>query len=369
MSITRKKYQPFREMAIKTGVVKEVLEKRETLTVVLLEVDGKLSEAISYDFFTGELKPGDRVKVNTSAIDLNLGTGGKHYIIANLDSLEDKKILKPGHIIKLRYTPMQFKTNCLEEVYPQVINKYDKLDNLPVVVLELHSMVLPVAVAIKRRYPHCSLVYIMTDGGSLPLALSKQIFFLQEGKYLNYTISAGHAFGGDLEAVNVYTALLGAKYILQADAVIIAMGPGNVGTATRFGFTGIEQGENINKVNALGGKAITCLRLSFADSRSRHHVISHHSITSLKKIAVTPACIALPLLKESEEKMLLEQLQKNGLPGIHNAKWHNVAATMLELQQLPFKVQSMGRTPQDDPVFFASAVAAGEEVGSELVSK
>ncbi len=146
--------------------------------------------------------------------------------------------------------------------------------------------------------------------------------------------------------------------------MIIAMGPGNVGTATKFGFTGIEQGENINKVNALGGKAITCLRLSFTDPRLRHQIISHHSITSLKKIAVTPACIALPLLKTIETKMLVEELEKNGLPDIHRIKWHNTAATMLELHRLPFKVQSMGRTLQDDPIFFAAAAAAGEQVAA-----
>lgn len=53
--------------------------------------------------------------------------------------------------------------------------------------------------------------------------------------------------------MNVYSGLAAARQIAGADLVIITMGPGNVGTGTRLGFSGMEVGEHVNRVYALGG--------------------------------------------------------------------------------------------------------------------
>ena len=58
----------------------------------------------------------------------------------------------------------------------------------------------------------------------MPLALSDLVATLRDRGLLDVTITAGHAFGGDYEAVSVYSALAVAKYVANADIAIVAMG-------------------------------------------------------------------------------------------------------------------------------------------------
>ena len=58
----------------------------------------------------------------------------------------------------------------------------------------------------------------------------------------------GQAFGGDLEAVTLHTGLLAARHVLGADVAVVAQGPGNLGTGTRWGFSGVAAGEAVNAV-------------------------------------------------------------------------------------------------------------------------
>ena len=80
---------------------------------------------------------------------------------------------------------------------------------------------------------------------------------------MNKTITVGHAFGGDLETINIYTGLIAAKEILKGDITIISMGPGIVGSGTKYGFTGMEQGYIVDAINNLGGLAVAVPRISF----------------------------------------------------------------------------------------------------------
>ena len=122
----------------------------------------------------------------------------------------------------------------------------------------------------------------MTDGAALPLALSDLVAQLRARDLLDATITCGHAFGGDYEAVSVYSALAVRTDIAHADAAVVAMGPGVVGTATRLGFSGIEVGPVLDAAAGLRGIPIACLRVSFADrSRIAHRGVSHHSLTAL----------------------------------------------------------------------------------------
>ncbi len=355
-------YRANLELSLKKGLVKNILRRREGLEELSLEIDGCVQKGLSFPQLTGFTETGDEVWVNTTAVDLKLGSGGRHFIVANLSRPERKDIKKEGHIMKLRYTPLQFKVNTLEESFPDIFKKHDAIDGLPVIILELHSMLLPAVYTLKETLPGLKITYIMTDGGALPLALSEQVYYLKQEGLLDHTITVGHAFGGDLECVNIYTALLGAKHILMSDAAVIAMGPGIVGTGTAFGFTGIEQGENINRVGLLGGRAVTCPRISFLDSRSRHRGISHHSITSLSRVALSPAEIALPAVEREKRVLLSRQLAEHNLPGIHKLSWQDTGETAAKLAGLNFQVTSMGRTVSEDPYFFAAPAAAAKAV-------
>ena len=70
----------------------------------------------------------------------------------------------------------------------------------------------------------------MTDGAALPIVISDLVDAMTRVGLIDTTITAGHAFGGDLEAVSVPSALALARHVTHADVAIVAMGPGVVGT-------------------------------------------------------------------------------------------------------------------------------------------
>ena len=135
----------------------------------------------------------------------------------------------------------------------------------------------------------------MSDGGALPLALSDLVASLRDAGLVDVTVTAGHAFGGDHEAVNVPSALMvaTASGVGGADAVVVAMGPGGVGTGSRLGATALEMAPALDAATALGGRAIAAVRWSDADPRPRHRGLSHHSRTALA-LAAHPALVPVP---------------------------------------------------------------------------
>ena len=104
--------------------------------------------------------------------------------------------------------------------------------------------------------PAARVVYVMTDGAALPLALSDLVAdLLRATGLLDVTVTAGHAFGGDHEAVNVPSALDVAVRLAGADVVVVGMGPGVVGTASDLGTTAVEAGPILDAASRLGGRA------------------------------------------------------------------------------------------------------------------
>ena len=47
-----------------------------------------------------------------------------------------------------------------------------------------------------------------------------------------------------------------ARHVLNADLAVVTQGPGNLGTGTPWGFSGVAAGEACNAVTVLGGEAI-----------------------------------------------------------------------------------------------------------------
>src|SRR5690606_9570151 len=83
-------------------------------------------------------------------------------------------------------------------------------------------------------------------------------------------------------AVAVPSALVLARHVLVADVVMVAMGPGVVGTASRLGTSASEMAGALDAASALGGTPIACVRASSADTRARHRGISHHTLGALE---------------------------------------------------------------------------------------
>ena len=129
----------------------------------------------------------------------------------------------------------------------------------------------------------------MLDGGALPAWFSRTVAGLRAAGWLRGTISTGQAFGGDLETVTVHTGLLAARHVLGAEVIVVTQGPGNLGTGTRWGFSGVACGEAVNAAAVLGGRPVAALRISDADPRERHRGVSHHSLTSYGRVALAAA--------------------------------------------------------------------------------
>jgi hypothetical protein len=290
---------------------------------------------------------------------LSLGSGGFHYIISKVDPV-GHDLTPGGHIMKLRYTPLQIKVLAVEEEdspWHEVMAEADSLEGIPVLVATLHSMLAPLCVCLndhtKRR-----VVYVMTDGAALPLAFSQNVEWLKNKGLLVGTVTCGHAFGGDLEAVNIYSAMLAARKVLKADVIIVSMGPGIVGTGTKWGFTGAEQGDILNAVDSLGGVPVAVPRISFADLRERHRGISHHSLTVLSRICKVPVLVPLPFLADEYSEYILQQLRSTKLMDKHKICMEDASASLALMQNCGLKMTTMGRSIEEDREFFLSLGAA-----------
>lgn len=342
---------------LKEGIITRIIKRYEDMIEVLVDIDKNEYRAIAYPKITGDVSIGDRVGLNTTAVDLNLGTGGYHFIIYNR-SVHSLYSNHHGHIMKLRYTPLQIKTLTVEEQYPEIINSFISLEGMPVAIGSIHSMLPAVSAVIKEIKPHCKIAYIMTDGGALPIMLSNIVRNLKEKELIDYTITIGNAFGGDFESVNLYTALITAKLIGKCDACIVIMGPGHVGTGTKFGFTGMEISNNANIVYSMGGIPICIPRVSFKEKRERHYGISHHFLTAMGCYCLVPCHMAFPNLSEHEKEIIIKQYEYHELDKKHSIYFLD-ENTIEIMEKYNLHIKTMGRTIYEDSVFFKTAGACG----------
>lgn len=332
--------------SFRVAVVTEIIEARPGLVRVRLD-DG--SRAYAIEQLTGPVGPGDEVAVNTTAVELGLGSGGWHIVHWNL-TRGGWSVPGPGHLMKLRYTSLQVDTGAAEEAGEVPA----RLDGVPVVVAGVHSQLPIVAAALADARPGARVAYVMTDGAALPLAMSDLVVSLRDRGLLCGTVTAGHAFGGDHEALNVPAALAIARHRLDAEAIVVCMGPGIAGTASPLGFTGIEAAPALDAAAWLGGQAILCLRCSDADPRERHQGVSHHSRTVLDAVR--------------------SEVDVPHPPGVARCtdrhRWHEVGpgdpAALLD--ELGLRVTTMGRLPAEDPLYFAAAAAAGRFAAAQLAA-
>lgn len=335
----------------------------ENITKVEIEIEGTTSKAINYNKITGKINSGDIVIVNTTAIKLSLGTGGYHFVIFNFAN-QSKEHSDEGHIIKLRYTPLQLKCLTTEEQnsqYHDKINSFKDLNKSIVAVGTLHSMLAPIAATIKWLRPQLKVNYIMTDGGALPIFFSDTVRILKDKGIIDNTITIGHSFGGDYECVNIYTGLITAKEVLNSDVTIVTMGPGIVGTNTKYGFSGIEQGYILDAVNNLKGVGFAIPRISFSDNRNRHKGISHHTITNLCEITCTSSILILPILENKKLDYIKSQVKSAKLDNKHKIMYEEGKDVKKALDYYKLEISTMGRNFQKDKDYFISlgAVAKG----------
>lgn len=339
--------------SFRSGRVTAIRSARAGLQRVDLTLDdGTATRAYNLTELTGLVAVDDEVVCNTTAVELGLGTGGWHVVHWNL-SRRDLTVSGGGHIMKLRYSSLQTNTGSAEEHHPDLPAD---IGGIPVVACSLHSQVGVVAAAFASVCPGRRLAYVMTDGAALPLALSDLVVSLESAGLLCGTVTAGHSFGGTHEAVNVISALTVARGLLDADAIVVGMGPGVVGTGTALGHTAIEQAGIIHDTVNANGRSIACLRVSSGDERERHRGLSHHTATALGLVRPeTPFAIAVPLPERGEELVDLSAVLRPG----RLVEAMAVADPVALLETFGLAITTMGRGPAEDRAFFRFAAAAG----------
>lgn len=349
----------------RTGTVEALVSSNAHMQRLSVRVDDSVREAVLYTRWAAPASIGDQVVVNTTAVDLDLGTGGADFVVWNL-AVDSYDAPGGGHIMKLRYTPAQCEVLAVEaqeSEHHELMSNASSLEDTPVVATSLHSQLLPVLCGVRESSVTSRVAYVMTDGAALEASFSHTARRLRELGWLAGIVTVGHAVGGDLEAVSLHSGLLAAVHVLQADIVIAGPGPGVVGTGTPYGTTALDLGTIVLVTLALRGRAVVCVRISEADHRERHRGLSHHVVAALdwarREVAETRACVVVPpgwgkevgtalspwMVREHSSGVLqsLATAAGDGLIGSH-----------------------MGRDPTQDSVFFEAAGAAGSFAGRML---
>lgn len=336
-----------------------------------VEVEGERRRAWADESLVGEVRVGDEVVVNTEALDLGLGSGGFDVVHVNLT----RGLAGPGasgeHVMKLNYTSLQHPVRPLEgegSVDAGGDAEAGAARAVPVLVIQLHGQLAPALWAALQANPDLRIAYVQTPGGALPGTLSRDVARFRERGWLCAHVTAGPCHGGEHEAVSVAGGIDGAVRALGCDAVIAGPGPGILGSASRLGHGGMAALDTAHAALALGLPTLLAPRLSSADPRPRHRGLSHHTKVVLEML-LAPVRVPVPET-ETEGWPLLDAeapeggSQREALEELINATKgrHDLLVRRIDLDGyaasgLPAK--TMGRTIEEDPLFFAAALAAG----------
>jgi hypothetical protein len=238
-------------------------------------------------------------------------------------------------VVKLPYTPAQFAALHAEEGAELAA----ELGGMPVVCCSLHSQLAPTCAGLGEGV---RVAYVQLEGGALPLGLSDTVRTLRQRGLLSNTVSQGACFGGEVECVNVASALAWAA-ATDHEVAVCAVGPGIVGTASRLGHGGVAAAAVANFASALGGSPVLAVRVSSVDQRERHRGVSHHT-RAVVELCLGDVRIAWPKGLEAPE--WLESREEVDVEG-----WEEACAGL--------PLSHMGRGPDVEPWFFAASFAAG----------
>jgi hypothetical protein len=321
-----------------------VVVGEDPLTV---EVGGERRAAWADETLLGEMREGDEVVVNVAALDLDLGSGGFDVVHVNLTRGLEGGEGEGEHVMKLNYASLQHPVEPVERPFAEPVQGRA----IPVLVLPLHGHLAPAAWAAAQARPGLKLGYVQTAGGALPGSLSRDVAELRERGLLCGHVTAAPAYGGEHEALSVAGALDAAANRLGWDAALAGPGPGIVGSETRLGHGGTAALDTAHAALALGLPTLLSPRLSASDARDRHRTVSHHTLTVLRMLlggveVAVPAGEPVAIARLAEACGWRHRLREApaDLAGYAAAK-------------LP--AETMGRSIEDDPLFFAAPLAAG----------
>ncbi|HWX87160.1 MAG TPA: DUF3866 family protein [Solirubrobacteraceae bacterium] len=335
-----------------------------------ISLDGERRPAIVDVALMGPGVQGDEVIVNVAARDLGLGSGGFDVVHVNLTRGLAGEGRAGAHVMKLNYTSLQHAVAPVEREQLRL-----PLGG-PVAVLALHGQLACVAWAFARASPERRLGYVQTQGGALPGGHSRVVRLLLERGLLAGHITAGTAYGGELEAITTAGALHHGLHELGWDAVVCGPGPGIVGSSSPLGHGGMNALDSAHTALALGAPALLVARMSSADGRPRHRGLSHHTLTVLDML-LEPVTVALPAgirspagadlraslgsvfaaARERSKPQLELDVERPARMARHD--WRHAPVDLPAYLAGGLPAQTMGRRLLEDPLFFGAALAAG----------
>jgi hypothetical protein len=313
-----------------------------TADPLAVEVEGERRPAWADAGLLGEMREGDEVVVNVAALDLGLGSGGFDVVHVNLSRGLTGGGSDGEHVVKLNYTSLQHPVEPVEQ-------EPGGRAAIAVGVLPLHGHLAPAAWAAAQASPGIRVGYVQTGGGALPGSLSRDVAELREGGLLCGHIAAAPAYGGEHDALGTAGALDAAGR-LGWDAVLVGPGPGIIGSGTEFGHGGMAALDSAHAALSLGMPTLVSPRLSASDPRERHRDVSHHTYTVLE-LLLAPAEVAVPEGEEGIAAALEEA------PGRHRLR--SAPADLDGYAATGLPARTMGRTLEEDRLFFAAPLAAG----------
>jgi hypothetical protein len=314
----------------------------------------------------GEVHEGDELILNTEARDLGLGSGGFDVVHVNLTRGLDAAGAGEATALKLNYTSLQ------HPVEPVEARESDgTARRIPVLVLSLHGQLAPAAWAAGHASPGQRVGYIQTSGGALPGALSEDVVQLRSAGLLCEHLTAGPAYGGELEALTVIGALQAAAGPLGWDAVIAGPGPGIVGSDSELGHGGMEALDTAHASLILGLETLIAPRMSSADPRTRHRGLSHHTATVLRMLLGN---VTVPVPARNQEPWPQVGGGDGSFAELRNARGdrHEIwprEAPVDEYAESGLPTTHMGRKIAEDRLFFATSLAAGNALAEAMVTE
>lgn len=305
-----------------------------------VDVDGEERAAAADVGLVGPSEVGDEVVVNTAAVDLELGSGGFDLVHVNLTRGLGGAGAEGAHVMKLNYTSLQHAVHPVEG--PELAVPLAR----PAGVFGLHGQLAPVCWALGEARPGARVGFVQTAGGALPGAMSRVVSELRERGLLAAHVTAGPAYGGEREAISVAGALHHGVRDDGWDVAVCGPGPGILGSDSALGHGGMAALDTAHAAMALGCPTALVARMSSGDPRERHQGISHHTLTVL---ALLLGRVTLPLPTGAERQFPDDYR--------HEVRRADVDLPGYARSGLP--ATTMGRGLEEDPEFFAAALAAG----------
>ena len=165
----------------------------------------------------------------------------------------------------------------------------------------------------------------------------------------------------------MHSGLLAARLVVGADVTVVAQGPGNLGTGTRWGFSGVTAGEAVNAAGVLGGRPVAvAARVRGRSARASPGPVApqpHGARPRRARAGGRRGARSADHFWTSVRSQAAELCAQGGLHRLVEVPTDGLREA---LEASPVPLSTMGRGPDDDEPAFLAAAAAGRHAATLL---